>query len=82
MVTNSNDGFNTRDFHYYNSICNDYNSICNLSVKPIIRLQIELKSDFKYNCNDYKSNCNTRAKRLQIAMMGLTLRLQLLQIEV
>ena len=48
-----------------------YNYICNLSVKPIIRLQIELK----YNCNDYKSNCNTGAKRLQIAMMGLTLKL-------
>ena len=48
-VTNSNDGFNTRDLNYYNSICNHYNSItnnynyiCNLSVKPIIKLQIEL----------------------------------------
>ena len=28
-VANSNDGFNTRDLNYYNSICNHYNSITN-----------------------------------------------------
>ena len=29
QISNSNDGFNTRDFNYYNSICNHYNYICN-----------------------------------------------------
>ena len=44
VVSNSNGCINPRDYIDFNYICNDFNSICNLSVKPIIWFQIELKS--------------------------------------
>ena len=40
QISNSNNGFNTREFNYFNSICNDYNSICN---------------DYNYICKEYNS---------------------------